>query len=388
MISFVDRYLKFIHKSPTPYHAISQIKNHLIKRGFTEIKKEYSKEPGKYFIINDYTMIVAFTIPQNSNKLRIIATHCDSPALKLKPKFRYSSGNLNMARVRPYGGGLWHTWFDRPLGVAGLIVDTDLKHRLVQTDVPAVIIPSLAIHLSDRSDSFKYNKEIHLNGILTTNNLFDESKILSHDLSLVEMEAPVKSGDLMFAGRQDNLSSTFCAIEALEEGEDINVVAVFDSEEIGSETMTGAQSAAFKRILERITGSSLDKIKSFIISADAAHGKHPNYPEKSEAFHDVELGGGVVIKISNKYATTAVSSAIIKKLMLDNKLKYQEFVLKNDMAGGSTIGPMLSSGLGIRCIDLGIPLLGMHSVKEISSVTDLEELFELFNLFYKSKLEF
>ncbi|TBU10214.1 M18 aminopeptidase I zinc metalloprotease [Hamiltosporidium tvaerminnensis] len=479
-------YLNFLKDSPTPYHATQNIKKILLTHNFKELKSlPTDLQPGKYFLIQHLTLLIAFIVPPKTpTSIKIVATHNDSPVLKLKPNHQYTESNIFLSSLQPYGGGLWHTWFDRPLGVAGLVITQDMKKTLININEPFFYIPSLAIHLDNTGiykNGFQYDKETHLNAITDLkskqdnslsrqNSTLEDSKvegnirqstnqnnssilnyiskkynlkeeILSHDLSLFDLSIPQTGGvsnNFIFSARQDNLFSTFCAIKAITDISDIsntitsdasntsntsdtsntfntsntsntsnisntitsntsntslNIVAVFDNEEIGSTTVTGARSDFFIKTIKNIIcilKINLQKVytNSIIVSTDVAHCRHPNYTDKSEKNHSVLLGEGVVIKYSNRYATDIMSSAVMKRLFLKNKIKYQEFVLKNNMVGGSTIGPMLAFGLGIRGVDIGAPLLGMHSVSEVSCVYDLDENILLFKSLFEFDKDF
>lgn len=377
--NFIDRYLTFLDDSPTPYHATEKCEQILRKKGFVLSKN--LNVPGKIFFKRD-TVLIAITIPPNPSKISIVGVHNDSPVLKIKNKIN------NSLKLKTYGGGLWHTWFDRTLGIAGQVIDKDLKSHLVKIDKPVVYIPSLPPHLDMRDvykDGFSYNKEKHLVGVCDMEGIESicENEVISHDLSLFDTQRAVRGGmknEFVYSARQDNLLSTFCAIEAINESTDsINIVAVFDSEEIGSETIDGAKSAYFTKIInELVTIYEIDIDKSIIISCDVAHGYNPNYSEKFDSESRPVLGGGMVIKYSSRYATNNYTSALIKLMMG----KFQEFALRNDCLGGGTIGPMLVCNTGIQGVDIGAPILGMHSIKEMSHVDDIYDNYVLFRKFF------
>lgn len=376
---FIDSYLNFIDNSPTPYHATHECEEILKKKGFVNSKN--LKEPGKIYYKRD-TLIIAITIPPKPSRIMIVGVHNDSPMLKIKNKI---SEEL---RLKPYGGGLWHTWFDRTLGVAGQVIDIDMQKHLIKIDKPLVTIPSLPPHLDNSdvySDGFTYNKNKHLVGHCEIERIYDlcDLDLLSYDLSLFDTQKATRGGmydNYVYASRQDNLLSTFCAIEAIERSEDqINVVAVFDSEEVGSQTINGAKSAYFSKIInELIDIYSIDTDESMIISCDVAHGYNANYSEKYDADHKPILGEGIVIKHSPSYTTNNYTAAYMKSLTL----KYQEFMLRNDCRGGGTIGPMLVCNTGIQGVDIGAPILAMHSIKEVSHVDDIYDNYKLFCKFY------
>lgn len=398
--TFINEYLEFLNTSPTPFHATVNCIKLLTNSNFTRVT-EIPNKPGKFYIKFNKTLLVAFIIPNTPKLLKIVATHNDSPVLKIK-----TNGINNIISLKPYGGGLWHTWFDRNLGIAGLVVDKTLKSHLINVCKPVVYIPHLAIHLDINriyDGGFAYNKEKHLKGISgyqhineivkDGSELFkenDTNDILSHDLMLYDMEKATLGGNMdqyIFSARQDNLLSTFCAIKAIDQGyceDSINMVSVFDAEEIGSETVSGAQSHLFVELCNNLAVKyNLVKKDSLIISCDVAHALNVNYMENYEHCNTPLLGKGMVIKYSNRYATNAYTSAIIKKIAC----KYQEFSPRNDCVGGGTIGPMLVCRTGIQGVDIGAPLLGMHSIKEVAHVDDVVDNLHLFTEFFKLDLK-
>lgn len=429
---FIKEYVEFISNSPTPYHVTANCIQILEHMNYKRIKT-VPTSPGKYYMKFNKTFLLVLSIPNAPKTIKIVAAHNDSPVLKIK-----NNGlNSDLLNLKPYGGGLWHTWFDRPLGIAGQVIDKNLKSHLVDIKRGVAYIPSLAVHLDSEGmykGGFKYDKEKHLNAICqfssvkelidfennnesakneTKESNLEKEKInnnqgnkksvnnekggkettqeeiqyISHDLSLYDIQGAIIGGnnnEFVFSPRQDNLLSTFCAIKGLTECEDsINVAAIFDAEEVGSQTISGARTRLFVDAINKlIEYFALDISKSMIISADVAHGLNPNYQEKYEKNHSPKLGDGVVIKFSNYYATNCFTSAVIKTILS----KYQEFVLRNDCLGGGTIGPMLCVGTGIQGVDIGVPVLGMHSIKEMSHIDDILDCYELFKTFYEKQL--
>ena len=328
--------------------------------------------------------------------------------------------------VEPYGGGLWHTWFDRDLGLAGRVVLKDHKdkveERLINLSKPLLRIPSLAIHL-DRSvrEAFKINPEVHLMPILGLGDdsgkallellgLEKETLLLSHELCLYDLQEAALGGlhdEFVLSARLDNLTSSYCALEAaLEETTAFNdhaitIIAMFDDEECGSESAWGANSSFLEAILERIVAglngqksNSTDALfralcaRSLLVSADMAHGVHPNYPEAHDEGHRPHLGKGLAIKYNSngRYATSAIPAAHIKRLAGVLGVPIQEFMVRNDCSCGSTIGPMLSARLGVMAVDLGIPQLAMHSIREIAAVSDILDYVRFFRGLFEHKI--
>ena len=350
--------------------------------------------------------------------------------------------------VETYGGGLWHTWFDRDLSVAGKIVVNEgtlnnpiLHEYLVDVKKSILRIPSLAIHL-DRSvhEGFKFNNETNLTPILCTDSkrnsnsedisgivgshhlelleaVCEESKkspsqIVNVDLCLYDTQAATVSGvkdEFIHSARLDNLFMSFCTLSSLLEsvecsleGFGIRTAILFDHEEIGSQSAQGADSSIIEVILRRIIGSiepsapffeAFPRIisRSLIVSADMAHAVHPNYAEKHEECHRPRMHKGLVIKYNSnqRYATSARSAAYFKTLAARSDIPIQEFMVRNDSPCGSTIGPILSSKLGIPAIDVGVAQLSMHSIREMAGIDDIDHSVRLFSAFYsQNPIEF
>ncbi|XP_074316547.1 putative aspartyl aminopeptidase [Silene latifolia] len=453
--------IDFLNASPTAFHAVDESKRRLKEAGFQQIseKDDWSLEIGKkYFFTRNYSTIVAFTVGKKyvaGNGFYIIGAHTDSPCLKLKPVSKVSKGGFLEVGVQTYGGGLWHTWFDRDLAVAGRIVvkqvqngSSTYSHRLVRIQDPIMRIPTLAIHLDRNSDGFKPNTQSHLAPILATsvkdelNKVVSEKDVAEHEnstekskpkdqkhhsllLKLLAEDAGCEPGDIcdfelqacdtqpsiiagalkefVFSGRLDNLCSSFCSLKALidstsSEGSlddevGVRVVALFDHEEVGSNSAQGAGSPVIVDAMSRITHafSSDFKIlkkavqKSFFVSADMAHALHPNYMDKHEENHQPKMHGGLVIKhnANQRYATNAVTSFIFREIGEKHQLPVQDFVVRNDTACGSTIGPIVASGVGIRTVDVGAPQLSMHSIREMCAVDDVMYSYKHFKAFFQ-----
>ncbi|KAH7444759.1 hypothetical protein KP509_02G090200 [Ceratopteris richardii] len=387
--------------------------------------------------------IIAFAVGQKyqaGNGFHIVAAHTDSPCPKLKPISAVSkSGFLNVG-VQTYGAGLWHTWFDRDLSVAGRVLlkmnNGSLIHKLVKVTRPILRIPTLAIHL-DRSvntDGFKPNFETHLVPVLATQlrcgaNSVDSSsthhsrllQLLSEQLDceieeIADLELNVcdtqpsciggAEQEFIFSGRLDNLVSSFCALRALldtckdsadlADETSVRMVALFDNEEVGSDSAQGAGSPAMFQAISRISkqlskGVEYEGLversirRSFLVSADMAHALHPNYADRHEDHHQPKLHEGIVIKhnANQRYATTATTAFLFKEVARARGIPTQNFVVRNDMGCGSTIGPILASGVGIRTVDCGIPQLSMHSVREVCGTGDVDISYNHFKAFYE-----
>ncbi|XP_009336570.2 probable aspartyl aminopeptidase [Pyrus x bretschneideri] len=466
--SVVSDLIGFLNAAPTAFHAVDEAKKRLRSAGYEQVseREDWKLEAGKkYFFTRNYSTIVAFAIGKKyvaGNGFHIVGAHTDSPCLKLKPVSKVAKGGYLEVGVQTYGGGLWHTWFDRDLTIAGRVIVREEKdgsvsylHKLVRIEEPIMRIPTLAIHLDrDVRDAFKVNAQTHLlpvlatavkaelnkvvaedgeadNGILTSGEKSNEkttSNALKHhslllqlladqlgcepehisdfELQACDTQPSIIAGaakEFVFSGRLDNLCMSFCSLKALvdatssdsnlEDESGVRMVALFDHEEVGSDSAQGAGSPAMLNTLSRITHSFttdsklLEKAiqRSFLVSADMAHALHPNYMDKHEQNHQPKLHGGLVIKhnANQRYATNAVTALIFREIARNHSLPVQDFVVRNDMACGSTIGPILASGVGIRTVDVGAPQLSMHSIREMCAVDDVKYSYEHFKAFFQ-----
>jgi aspartyl aminopeptidase len=390
---------------------------------------------GRYFFARNGSTLVAFSVGKQwavGAGWSIVGAHTDSPNLQLKPISNLQSQGFLQLGVSTYGGGLWHTWFDRDLSVAGRVFVAnalgDIESRLVYIPRPIMRIPSLAIHL-DRtvSDAFKFNSETHLVPVLESSVKaqletsadaqhnsdlvkaiaeelkVESSSIRGFELSIVDTQDATLGGlreEFIFAPRIDNLVSSFCSVEALRESssriddERVRVALLFDHEEVGSRSAVGAMSPILQETMERVSRALANeagdlqlpaaKQKSFIVSADMAHSVHPNYQEKHEGKHRPKMHQGPAIKmnIDQRYATNAETLLVLEEIARQKKIPIQKFVVRNDVACGSTIGPILAGETGIRCVDIGAPQLSMHSIREMCGIDDLSHTTDLLIGFY------
>lgn len=454
--SAARKFIDFVNNSPSPYHVVNECRKLLVAAGFKELKEKdhWDVKPGeKFFVTRNQSTIIAFAVGgkyQPGNGFSIIGAHTDSPCLKVKPNSKKSSNGYHQVGVECYGGGIWATWFDRDLKVAGRVMikrEGRLEHHLIHVNQPILRVPHLAIHLQrDINDKFSPNKETHIVPILSTR-VYDElvknssakaeengdkhsddskstyrsdfhqsglikllsqetgcesQQILDFDLHLADTQPATLGGvleEFIFSPRLDNQVSCFCALEGLVkslEGEslasdpNIRVIALFDNEEVGSQSAQGAGSMLTEHIMRRLaadgTSTSFEESipKSFLLSADQAHAVHPNYSDKHEENHKPALHKGPVIKINSnqRYATTAVSSSIIRLIAEQNNLPLQEFCVRNDSPCGSTIGPILSAKLGLLTLDIGGPQLSMHSIREMCCSSIIHQETQLFKNFF------
>jgi len=456
-----QNFVTFMNKSPSPFHAVAECKELLLGAGFTELKESDSWSVGlggRHFVKKNESTIIAFAVGKKfrpGNGFSIVGAHTDSPCLRVKPvsKKKEKDGYIQVG-VECYGGGIWHTWFDRDLKIAGRVLvktpEGKLQHKLVHVDRPILRIPNLAIHL-DRTTNEKFspNKETHLCPILATVAMEELSKtdsandskeasavknqaskhhpilvklicdqlgvapeqLMDFELCLADASPAVIGGafeEFIFSPRLDNLvnayTSTIGLIRSLEdasldEEENIRMISLFDNEEVGSQSAQGAESMFQEHILRRLTSSAFGLngvhpndafetavAKSLMVSADQAHAVHPNYGEKHEENHRPAMHKGVVIKFNanQRYATTAVTTSILRQIAETADVPLQDFVVRNDSPCGSTIGPIMSARLGMATIDIGAPQLSMHSIREMGCTSTIAHCIELYASFFKN----
>ena len=442
--------LDFIDKSPTPFHAVKTLKDQLQKAEYVELyeHEEWKLSPGgQYFVVRNDSSLVAFSVgsekPQDAG-FKIIGAHTDSPNLRLKPNPAYVKNGYVQLGVEVYGGALLSTWTDRDLSLAGRVIlkVTNKKSskivydkyktlpsldnhgcvtRLVKFNRPLLRIPQLAIHLnrSVNEKGLVLNPQKHLppilalvDGKIKSEKILEElvakelkcnpTDILSLELQLYDLQKGSFAGandEFIFSSRLDNLASCHAALVSLLESarKDLatRVLVFYDNEEVGSVTAQGGSSPFLKDILERI---SVDENKpreafmravarSLFISADMAHGVHPNYLEMHDANHLPMMNSGPVIKSHSgqKYATEGVSALQFEELCYKAKVTVQKFAIRSDLHCGSTIGPITAASLGIRTVDIGTSMLSMHSIREMAGSKDQEKLVLVFKEFFKSK---
>lgn len=432
----IQKLLSWLGSSTCNFLAAKTIIRELKAKGFQEIRQNEDweiKPEGKYFMVKNGSAVFAFTVGKDKDSFRkglhIIAAHSDSPCLRLKPNPEiYGDGGVVSLNVEKYGGGILYTWFDRPLSLSGRITvksEDIMNPREIIFDLkrPVAIIPHLAIHFN-RSvnegnplsvqkdmkpvigyfDAEKIKKAREGRGIILEEIAaeygIDAEDILDYEISLYPLISPRLGGvnnEYIESGRIDDLSMAFAGLEALLSTSDspsdhIRLLAVFDNEETGSGTRQGAASPVLRDLLERICnklgGSKEDFFigvaNSFLISADDAHAWHPNYSEKYDPTNHPVIGGGPVIKINSncKYMTDSVGAAIFKELCNKADVRYQMFVNHADVAGGSTLGNILTSQLDFKGVDVGSAIWGMHSALETAGVSDHQDMVKVFKTFW------
>ncbi|OYN87622.1 M18 family aminopeptidase [Parenemella sanctibonifatiensis] len=403
----VEDLAQFVQAAPTSYHAAREVGERLAKAEFQRLD-ELTDWPelgaGGYYFIREGA-VIAWRIPEGAggdSSARIIGSHTDSPAFKLKPNPDITAFGWQQAGVEVYGGPIVHTWTDRDLGFAGRLVTRE-ETRLVRTG-PIARIPNVAIHL-DRSlaEGVQLDRQQHLQPILAVDSpetdvlemLCDAAEIgqdelLGYDIFTFDTQPPAIIGaeEQFFAStRMDNLSSVHAGLTALlaaEDADDIVVLAAFDHEEVGSGSRSGAAGPILEDALRRIwhsIGAEAHQFPTMIsrsscVSADAGHAINPNHPEKHDPWNQPLLTKGPLLKLNanQRYASDALSAAIWYKACEEAEVETQAFVSRNTIPCGSTIGPITAARLGLQTVDVGVPLLGMHSVRELAGVQDLADL--------------
>lgn len=415
----IEALLSFIQQSPSPAHTVAAAAARLRGAGFAELSLAEDWQlaaGGRYFVSVYGTTLLAFTVG-DAGPLRMAAAHTDFPCFRLKPAAGLTRAGYGVLNVEPYGGLILRSWLDRPLGLAGRVVlrGADAFHPragLVDFARPLVTIPSLAIHM-DRKVNVEGGLNAQTNMLPLAALLGDMGKgdwwqaalaallgvtqeeILSYELSTYPFEAGCAlglAGELLSSPRLDNLTSVWACLAGLIDASagsvpaGVRLVALFDNEEVGSRTKQGAGSAVLAGTLRRIYAQAGGEAaytralaEGFLLSVDVAHGLHPAHVEKSDpAVHPV-LGGGVVVKqaASQAYAGDAEAVAIVRELARLQDIPVQDFVNRSDSRGGSTLGSIASALVPVRTMDVGVPILAMHSARETMAAADEAALISL-----------
>lgn len=411
----------FVAASPSSYHAAAETARRLTDAGWRQQdeREPWSGSPGGHFIVRGGA-VVAWWIPEQTNDttaFRIVGSHTDSPSFKLKPGVRTAAVGYEQAAVEVYGGPLIGSWTDRELGLAGQVVDKAGVTHLVATDA-IMRIPQLAIHLnrSVNEEGLKLGKQEHTAPVTATLSAGGPSlleviaasagipadEIAGHDLYAFDTARGAlfgSAGEFVAAGRMDNLSSVHASLVAMLDatgegstGTDVLVFAAFDHEEVGSGTVSGASGPILEDVLlrtSRAIGNDEDARRrmlrrSWCVSSDAGHAVHPNYAGFHDPSHHPVLGGGPLLKVNanQRYASDAEGAALWSRSCETAGTTAQPFVSNNDVPCGSTIGPLTATRLGIRTVDVGVPLLSMHSAREMASAADLAAITGAIRAFY------
>lgn len=424
----VQGLMEFLDSSVCDFYAVDTLKKILDAHGFErlDMRDSWSLRWGqKYYVTKNDSALFAFIVGegQPSDGFSIISAHSDSPGFRIKPHAEMiTDGNIIKLNTEVYGGPILYTWFDRPLSIAGRIMlktydPLNPSTELVKFDRPLLTIPHLAIHfnrgvndgnpLSKQKDMLpvlgmikdRLEKDNVLINMVADELGVDVDHILSMDLALYDTTPAILLGlneEFISSGRLDDLSMVHAAVSALvgckSSSPKTRIMAIFDNEETGSGTKQGAASPVLmhlcRRIISQLGGEEEDYFRaisnSFMVSADNAHGVHPNYVEKQDPTNHPVLGGGPVIKINAncKYMTDADSAAVFRSICEDADVPCQYFVNHSDVAGGSTLGNILTSQIDLRGVDMGAALWAMHSVRETQSADDHLYTIKAFTRFY------
>ncbi len=423
---FTQEMLEFIHRAATPFHAVEAMARMLERSGFMRLAEKDAwnlQSQTGYYVVRDDSSLIAFRRGV-SRGMRMVGAHTDSPCLKIKPEpVIYKKGFYQLG-LEVYGGAILESWFDRDLSIAGRITylteDQAIQSALIDFKRPIAVIPRLAIHLNrDNSKKNPVNAQNELPAILlqaSEINVPDFKEILTiqlrrqhpnckvksilqADLNLYDPQPPTLTGyhrEFVSGSRLDNLISCFTGLKSLlsSQSQQSCLLVCNDHEEVGSVSSVGANGPFLRAVLERLsqTGEGYHRMidASMMISVDNAHGVHPNYTDKYDNNHGPVLNGGPVIKINanQRYATNSQTAAYFRSLCQKANLPVQTFVVRSDMACGSTIGPLTAAAIGVKTLDVGAPTLAMHSIRELAGRHDAYNLYTLLREFYDSEKDF
>ncbi len=409
--------LAFLDASPSVYHAAANIENELKNAGYTRLNETQKWElvpGGKYYLTRGGSAVLAFRVPEGTPEgFMMSASHSDRPTFKVKENGELG-GTYTRLATEKYGGMIISTWLDRPLSIAGrVLVETEegIQSKLVNIDRDLLLIPNVAIHMNRQiNDGYKWNPAVDTNCLLggkasagKLNAALEEAaggKILGHDLYLyVRQKAAVWGVDEEYicAPALDDLECAWCCTQGFLQASSsaaIPVLCVFDSEEVGSNSVQGAASMLLQSTLERICAAlGLETARmlasSFMISADNAHAVHPNHPELADAANAPVLGGGVVLKFnaSQRYTTDGISAAVLRSVCKKADVAVQTFYNRADMPGGSTLGHISLTHVSVPTADIGLAQLAMHSACESAAVSDAIALEKTMAVYYGCALE-
>ncbi len=419
-----EKFVEFLNNSHCAFWAVNEIEKQLIAAGFIKLKENstWNLENNRYYyVVRNQSSIIAFKIPEinDVHSVNVIASHSDSPALKIKPVADMKDKKYNRLNVEVYGGAILPTWLDRPLSLTGRVTimeNGNLVSKLVDFDEDMAIIPNVAIHQNRQvNDGYKWNPQVDLipitglqgdddyfNNLLAEKIHVDKENIYAHDLFLYNRQRACIWGqkqEFISSGRIDNLASAFTSLQAFLKSyskHSINILAVFDNEEVGAITKQGMASKFLSDVIERIfasfyyVGSDIKAIlaNSFLVSSDNAHAVHPNHPELYDSTNQTYLNEGVVIKTaaSQSYVTDAVSLAVTKLLCQRAEVPYQIFANRSDNRGGSTQAAIATINLPVNMVDIGLPQLAMHSSYETCGSADIDYMIDFMSEFYNSTI--
>ena len=416
--------IDFLKASPTPFHATRSLAQRLQAAGFRPLdeREPWHTEPGgRYYVTRNDSSIIALRLghrPPLEGGLRLVGAHTDSPCLRVKPQPELQRQGFLQLGVEVYGGALLAPWFDRDLSLAGRVTFREggkVQSLLIDFEQPIAVIPNLAIHLNrEANQGWAINAQNELPPILAqvsgderadfrallADRLAVEhgiaaDAVLDYELSFYDTQSAALIGlnqDFIAGARLDNLLSCYAGLQALTEaeGDETCVLVCTDHEEVGSCSACGADGPFLEQVLRRVLpeGDAFVRTiqKSLLVSADNAHGVHPNYADRHDGNHGPKLNAGPVIKVNSnqRYATSSETAGFFRHLCLAEEVPVQSFVVRSDMGCGSTIGPITASQLGVRTVDIGLPTFAMHSIRELAGSHDLSHLVKVLAAFYAS----
>ena len=414
--------IEFLKASPTPFHATASLAQRLEAAGFQHLDERaswHTESGGRYYVTRNDSSIIAFKLGKRApleGGIRLVGAHTDSPCLRVKPQPELQREGFFQLGVEVYGGALLAPWFDRDLSLAGRVTyrrDGKVESQLIDFQCPIAVIPNLAIHLNrEANQGWAINQQNELPPILAqiagdepadfraliTDQLarehdFSADAVLDYELSFYDTQSAAViglNGDFIAGARLDNLLSCYAGLQALlaAPDEESCVLVCTDHEEVGSCSACGADGPMLEQVLRRVLpdGDAFVRTiqRSLLVSADNAHGVHPNYADKHDANHGPKLNAGPVIKINSnqRYATNSETAGFFRHLCLENEVPVQSFVTRSDMGCGSTIGPITSTRLGIATADIGVPQLSMHSARELCGADDPTHLANALTAFF------
>ena len=422
-----ERLFDYIENTPTAYHACAHTAEMLRKAGYKELFEADAwrvKSGRGYFVRRNGSSLISFRIPNTeATGFMIAASHGDSPCLKIKENPEIADKYYVRLSTETYGGMIYSSWFDRPLAIAGRITvktENGIEVRLVDSKAPVAIIPNVAIHMNRQVNSgFNYNASVDLLPLFggqkenfkkiligfvqdsTDSAPIAEDDILTTDLFVYNPQRGYEWGNYVSAPRLDDLQCAFGSLTAYMESADslvvsssIPVYALFDNEEVGSQTKQGAASTFLSDVVSRVAkalGKDAETLvaNSFMVSCDNAHACHPNHPEYSDKNHTVHMNDGIVIKYNanQRYTTDAVSAALFKLICDEAKAPVQYYANRADMPGGSTLGNIANTQVSLNTIDIGLAQLAMHSSFETAGRDDTKYLVRALSVFYTKALK-
>ena len=415
----INGMMDFIRRSPTAFHAVANLREILEGQGYSPLNEcePWKLVPGgRYCVTRNQSSIIAFRIPKGDfNHFQLVASHSDSPCFKLKPSAGRDSNGYAILNVEKYGGMIMQTWFDRPLSIAGRAVVRTVEGigtRLVCLDRDLALIPNLPIHFNRAvNDGVKLNPQVDMLPVigeagtdymaLVSDALgVDGADILGCDLYLVNRDEPKRwgaKGEYIASPRLDDLECAYASIRALldaKPSDHVDMVCVFDNEEVGSGTRQGADSTFLSEVTRRIVATlgggdyETALARSMMLSADNAHGVHPNHPEKYDENNRVALNGGVVVKFNaaQKYTSDGVSQAVFEEICRRADVPVQRFANRSDIPGGSTLGNIANTHASMITVDIGLAQLSMHAANESAGVHDLAHMIRAMRAFHETEV--